>query len=228
MDTTPLNRRPKHEPEDEGWLITFADMCVLMMCFFLIMYALTSTTSQTMANIAKSLRDSGFYDAETPQIDPLEEAKKQITKGIGIKGYDQFMAPQETPGGMEIEIASSAFFEKDSAKFVSTALPMLTVVSDQIAPLAKEDVLIEVEGHTDNTAVASAQFPSNWELSSARAANVARYFIAQKFPANKIRVIGLADTKPKAANYDAAGNPLPGNQNLNRRVVIRILRGADN
>jgi chemotaxis protein MotB len=227
MDTTPLNRRPQ-EPEDEGWLITFADMCVLLMCFFILMYALTSTTPQTMANIAKSLRESGFYDAETPQIDPIKEAKKQIVAGIGIKGYDQFMAPRETPEGAEIELASSAFFEPGSAKFVPAALPMLGTISASLVTMAKQDITVEIEGHTDNTASANPQYPSNWELSSARAANVARYFIAQKFPAAKIRIVGLAESHPKVANQDAEGNPLPGNQNLNNRVVVRILRGADN
>lgn len=228
MDTTPLRRTPKEEPEDEGWLITFADMAVLLMCFFLLMYALTMMTPQTVANIAKSLRDTGFYDASRPQHDPISDVKKQIVEGIGKRGYDAYMPTYEVPEGMAIEFAASDLFEGNGAKFKSTALPMLSIVAGNINAIAKEDIIVEVEGYTDDSLPDDAQYPTNWELSAARAANVVRYFTSEQFPASKLRVVALGDAYPKAANRDAAGNPIPANQNLNRRVVVRILRGADN
>ncbi|MGF1957720.1 OmpA/MotB family protein, partial [Enterococcus casseliflavus] len=65
-------------------------------------------------------------------------------------------------------------------------------------------------------------------LSTARAANVVRYLITQGFPPNKLQVAGFGDTRPKAVNRDTNGNPIPANQELNRRVVVRLIKGDDN
>jgi chemotaxis protein MotB len=104
---------------------------------------------------------------------------------------------------------------------------MLELVTKQILPLSKSEIVIEVEGHTDDSPVSSEQYPSNWELSSARASNVVRYLVAKGFPAHRLRAVGLAATQPKAMNRDAAGTPIPANQDLNRRVVIRMIKGED-
>ncbi len=224
--------RPLHhkriEAEDEGWLITFADMCVLLMSFFILMFALSSPDSKKlMENVTASLREQGFYNDAVPRVDATDSVKKELTLAVAKNGYDQFIVATQNEHGMDVELASSAFFEVGSAKFSSTALPMLRMVAQEILALSGQDVVIEIVGHTDNSPIASAQFPSNWELSSARAANVVRYLIAQRFPAAKLRAVGVGDTQPKAPNQDSAGNPLPANQNLNRRVVIKIIRGDD-
>jgi chemotaxis protein MotB len=81
---------------------------------------------------------------------------------------------------------------------------------------------ITVEGHTDDEPISSAQFPSNWELSAARAAAVVRFFAEHGIPANRLRAAGYAQTHPLAPNRDDAGNPIPENQAKNRRVVIEL------
>lgn len=227
-DDQPLFRNKPPEQEDEGWLITFADMSVLLMSFFILMFALSKSDPQEMSYIAKSLRDTGFYTGDTLHVDPLDGLKENLAMELQKNGYGTFVATSETPRGMEIELASSALFDPGSAKFTSTALPILKLIATDLAPLAKQDVTIEIEGHTDDMPVATEQFPSNWELSAARASNMVRYLIAQGFPGTKMRAIGMADTRPKAPNRDEADNPLPANQDLNRRVTIRVIRGLDN
>ena len=223
-----LRRRPP-EPEDEGWLITFADMAVLLMSFFILMFALSSPESkQLMNSLTASLRERGFYNDNVPAINPSENLKKELALAVAQNGYDQYIAASENAHGVDVELASSAFFEQGSAKFSKDALPMLQLVAKQIVPLGNQDLTVEVVGHTDDSPVSSPQFPSNWELSAARAANVVRFLIANKFPSNKLRTVGAADTEPKAPNRDEAGNPLPANQNMNRRVVMKIIRGEDN
>ena len=71
-----------------------------------------------------------------------------------------------------------------------------------------------IEGHTDNSPISTARFPSNWELSSARANSVARYLIEQGVNAQRLRTIGYADTKPKVDNNSEEGRA------VNRRVSI--------
>lgn len=222
-------QRKLPEAEDEGWLITFADMSVLLMSFFIFMFALSTPESRAILdNVSASLRKQGFYTDNIPHVDPSESLKKELTLAIAERGYDQYIAASENLGGVDVELASSAFFEAGSAKFSPQALPMMEMIATRLNPLSNQDITVEIEGHTDDAPISSPQFPSNWELSSARASNVVRYLIAQKFPASKLRAVGMADTKPKSANRDAAGNPLPANQNMNRRVVIKIIRGEDN
>lgn len=224
--TTSLHRK-REEPEDEGWLITFADMCVLLMCFFVLLFSISKPDEKQFEKIADALRLEGFFNDAIPTEDPYEKLKKQLTVSLGASGFDKFMAATETPTSIDVELASTAFFVAGSAKFSPEALPMLEMLAGQILPLAKAEIVISVEGHTDDSPVNSAQYPSNWELSSARASNVVRYLIDKKFPPQKLRAVGLAATKPKAPNRDAAGTPIPANQDLNRRVVVRMIKGED-
>jgi len=87
-----------------------------------------------------------------------------------------------------------------------------------------KDYQITVEGHTDDTPISTARFPSNWELSTARASAVVHFFLDQGIPALKLRAAGYADTFPKAPNRDVNGIAIPQNQSQNRRVVIKLER----
>ena len=77
---------------------------------------------------------------------------------------------------------------------------------------------ITVEGHTDNVPIATAQFPSNWELSTARATTVVRFLIAHGVSAGRLGAVGYADLHPIATNATVAGRA------LNRRVEIVLMR----
>ena len=224
-----MNTHRKFEqPEDEGWLITFADMAVLLMCFFVLLFSLSTPDMKQIKGLANALSDAGFRNENMPTEDAFEKVKKSLSMSLGASGYDKFIAPSSTAHGIDVELAGAAFFEPGSAKFTAEALPMLQVIYAQIAPLAKADISIEIDGHTDDSPVSSAQFPSNWELSSARAASVVRYFISKGFPASKLRAVGLAATEPKAPDRDSEGSPIPANQDLNRRVVIRLIKDDTN
>ncbi len=222
-----LSRRKHEEPEDEGWLITFADMAVLLMCFFVLLFAMSSPDTGKFKEVAQALHAKGFYSDVVPVEDPYEKIKKQLSTAITASGFEAFVAASETPRGIEIELSATAFFQPGSAKFSPQALPMLEMVSKQIAPVAQSEVIIEVEGHTDDAPVNTELFPSNWELSTARASNVVRFLAAKGFPAEKLKAVGRGATLPKAPNRDASGTPIPANQDLNRRVVVRLLKGED-
>ena len=79
-----------------------------------------------------------------------------------------------------------------------------------------------MQGHTDDTPVNTPAFPSNWELSAARATMVVRLFIQHGMEPTRLAAEGLADTRPKVSNRDVTGKPLPVNQEINRRVSVHI------
>ena len=98
----------------------------------------------------------------------------------------------------------------------------LTDLSGIIQGLGEEDYIVEVEGHTDNVPINTAKFPSNWELSSLRAVNVAKLFESMGVKKNQLSAIAYADTRPKQPNLDSNGTAIPENQATNRRVVVHV------
>jgi chemotaxis protein MotB len=230
MMESPSNPRPNRRRDDEdtdAWLMTFADMSTLIMTFFVLMFALSSPDGNKFKKVAEALRKEGFYADVGVTADPYETLKKDLSLALGASGYDQFIAISEQKDVVEVELASSSFFTPGSAKFSPAGIPMLELVTSKVLPLAKEDIVVEIEGHTDDTPIATAQYPSNWELSAARAANVVRYLISKGFPPYKLRAVGMGSSHPKAPNRDATGNPIPANQELNRRVVMKLKHSAD-
>lgn len=224
-----MKKRPhrKDNDDEDAWLITYADMVTLLLCFFIIMFSMSSPDTTQFKKVAEALRKEGFYTSLTPKEDAYESIKQQFEMSLGASGYDQFMAVSQDAQAVNVELSSSAFFRPGQAKFTRDALPMLKMMAEQIIPLKDEDITIEVEGYTDDSEINTQQFPSNWELSAARAANVVRYLIAQGFPKEKLRAVGMGDTHPKAPNRDATGTPIPSNQDLNRRIVVRMKKGKD-
>ena len=121
-----------------------------------------------------------------------------------------------------IEINSAAFFDSGSATLSNAGKSILRDVAVTLKSGAYDGYQITVEGHTDDIPINTVAFPSNWELSTARASAVVHFFLDQGIAAQKLRAAGYADTFPKAPNRDAAGNAIPENQAQNRRVVIKL------
>jgi chemotaxis protein MotB len=96
-------------------------------------------------------------------------------------------------------------------------------VSDVLAEEA-QGFRIVVEGHTDNIPIYSRDFPSNWELSAARASTVVRLLESKGLPRTNLRPVGLAETEPISPNTDEQGASIPENQAKNRRIVVKILK----
>ena len=223
-----LGRSPRKEAEaEDAWLMTYADMVTLLLCFFIILFALSSPDDKKFTTMSRDLKESGFLSNVIPPEDPYADLKEHLEMSLGASGYDQFIAVSQTPKFVSVELSSNSFFEPGVAKIKPEALPMLETIAKQLIPLKAKSIILEIEGHTDDSPIGSDKFPSNWELSSARASAVVRYLIEQGFPKEKLRATGYAETKPKAPNHDNAGNSIAVNQALNRRVIIKMLKADD-
>ena len=152
--------------------------------------------------------------------DPKEVAKKQM-KSLA----DDIMSALEplvkagkvrlleTQNGVTVEINDSVLFAVGQANLQTESADALRAVA-QI--LARTRFPVTIEGHTDNTPIATAQFPSNWELSAVRATTVLRLFNAMGVNASQLTAIGYGDTRPVETNATAEGRA------RNRRVSILI------
>ncbi|MGH8148566.1 MAG: flagellar motor protein MotD [Steroidobacteraceae bacterium] len=115
---------------------------------------------------------------------------------------------------VEVEIRTDILFPSGSATLAPTAVPVIERLGQILKPFPNP---VRVEGHTDDRPIDTVAFPSNWELSAARAASVVRRFIHAGVDPTRLSVIGHAQYEPAAPNTTAAG------RNANRRVVIEIL-----
>lgn len=119
--------------------------------------------------------------------------------------------------GIAIEISDSVLFDPARADLQPASITMLRAVAEMVK---KNDNLIQIEGHTDNQPIRSTQFPSNWELSSARAASVVRVFADAGVAPQRMVAVGYAEFRPVEKNDN------PESRARNRRVTLNIL--ADN
>ena len=120
----------------------------------------------------------------------------------------------ESNRGISIEINASLLFDPAQAVLNQESMQVLTAVA---RVLATDNHQVQIEGHTDNLPIASPVFPSNWELSSARASSVTRLFVDNGVAPQRIVVIGYADNRPVDTNDTPEGRA------RNRRVTVMIL-----
>jgi chemotaxis protein MotB len=121
-----------------------------------------------------------------------------------------------TREGMIMRMSEYALFNLGSADLTAEAVPLLQKVG---AIISKTDYLIRIEGHTDNLPIHTERYPSNWELSTARAVNVLRYFIKNhKIDPRRLAAEGFSEFHPLVEN------DTPQNRVKNRRVEIIFIR----
>jgi chemotaxis protein MotB len=116
----------------------------------------------------------------------------------------------------------SSFYNQGSAQLLPEGKEIILGIVDKLAAWHRQDYKIDVEGHTDSSPIKSLQYPSNWELSAARAAGVVKFFLESGISSQKLKASGFADALPILPEVDEAGKLLAKNQDYNRRIVIRL------
>ncbi|WP_296949200.1 flagellar motor protein MotD [uncultured Massilia sp.] len=238
-------RKPYQQDEDnhERWLISYADFITLLFAFFVVMYAVSVVNIGKYTVLSEALGDAfggrGAASTTNTQVElealPLSniiarkraEAAKRDRERLDLlaRKLDSVMAPlvrsgkvrvTQTARGVTIEINASVLFDEGQAALGANARETLQAVAE----VMKDDPhAIEVEGHTDDRPISNPSFPSNWELSAARASTVVRLFAESGVPERRLAAVGRAANVPLAPNTDEAGRA------RNRRVAITILTG---
>lgn len=203
-------RRVKLIDETEPWMISYADMVTLLLAFFVTLISATQISKVKLELLSK-------YFATTPSstmpITELAERIDSLVKGSPAKDSIKVFL---TDKGVEINVVEKLLFDKGKVELKPECLPILNTIEALLAhPSVKERKVI-VEGHTDSLPIKTAVFASNWELASARACQVVRFFISKGLDKNRFQAMGFADTKPLAPDDPVNGQP------LNRRVLLIV------
>lgn len=238
-----MQKRPHHAEEhenEERWLLTYADLITLLMAFFIIMYALSQVDAEKFRKMSVSLSDA-FH---TPRVTPLElpgygmgggvhhttensgnEKPKetqlqklggQLQEMIKLEGLGNSVAVISGPGGhkLTLRLADSLLFDPGSAVLTLPAKDLIGRISAIVVKAGKQ---VRIEGHTDNVPIHNAQYESNWQLSTARAASVILTLIeGHGIPPEMLSASGYGEYRPLAPN------DTPENRARNRRVEFVI------
>ena len=233
------NRRNRHLDENgvDDWLMTYADMITLLLCFFAVFLAITVPDERKFEEAKKKVTEKfaggddnylrGQYALpDTKEDSPLksQEPFKALPSIVDRYHNDKDVEVEVEKGDRisTIEMNSAPFFGRGSAVLSPEGLKILSDIQPSLMDEQYKDHTISVEGYTDDIPIKTAQFPSNWELSTARASSVVRALIELGFPAERLRAVGFGEVSPKVPNRDETGNAIEDNQAQNRRVVIRL------
>ncbi len=181
-----------------AWMVNYADLMTEMVCFYLILYALSASLSK-----------------------PIQEAKKEVEEVV--KNEDVAADVKVTKDGLVISLQEQGyhvFFQRGSADMTDEMKGILDGLAPTFQKLAERRHDMIVEGHTDAIPIHNAKFNSNWELSTARATTVVQYLLQKHgYPAKHIAAIGYGENKnlPRGPDED-----LETWYSKNRRVVFVV------
>lgn len=230
--------RKRREEESSGgspeWMTTYSDLVTLLLCFFVLLFSFSSVDAEKFKAIMASFQGgagvlSGGTSMDFP-INPIEEdldiemdlriLMEYLQEYAETLNLEDEIVIQVEERGLVVRFADNLFFDSGSADIKEESVVILKTVAEL---LNREEFLnkqIKIEGHTDSDPIIrSAKFPTNWELSSARATNVLRYLVeSESMDGARVSSSGYSYYRPIAPNDTAE------NKSQNRRVDIVILK----
>lgn len=223
-------------PNDEGddvpsapfWMTTYSDMVTLLLTFFVLIVSMSEVEVSKFREALSHFNGQKSvlrFPAVAPPSKPMEDIEdfyeareqslEQLTGFLRENNLEDKVRVNLTPDGVHVSITDSVMFRSGRANLLPAAETILVKVAEVLTPLARG---ITVEGHTDDRPIRTTQFPSNWELSGARASSVVRFFLNENtaLMPNKYQTIGYAEFRPEVSNGTPEGRA------RNRRVEIHF------
>jgi len=232
----------KHGGGEEGlpiWMQTFADMMTLLFAFFVLLYSMSTPDPVKYAAFANSqaTQTGGSTDMEMP-YEPLKdqsEIKQELEQLIEEMDMQDKAKVTQDPRGVALELDGDVCFGSGSVTLRDELKQTLDKASAELMLNPKDLRSLLIEGHTDNqdpTGKIAERYPTNWELSSARAANVVNYLIFKEVMPGRLTASGYAHRWPAGAtwgevrsgkvddNFISEKNATTDQRTNNRRIKI--------
>lgn len=229
-----------------AWIMTFADLVTLLMVFFILLFAMGSIEEEKWRQIKSSLKDALGQETipEAGIREGLDVIKEQVLDETTVHAVDEvgamvakeveeiaseveeFVFKNKLAGkvdvssderGAIITLSDTVMFPPGKSRMTYTGDEIIKQVFDILKQFSYQ---VKIEGHTDNIDISTKQYPSNWELSAARAAEVARKLVTAGFDPTQLSIEAFAQYRPKVSNDTRQGRA------SNRRIEIVYQRGS--
>lgn len=228
--------------EEDGWLLTYLDVITLMLVMMVVMLSvagppgdahesgtpasLTPPPDPLATAVAATVQPPPLIppiplpvtqaaspaDASGTPPQPAPVPHKDTWEGLKLDQIGQDIAVTPGQDSVRFRISNELLFSSGDARLVAGGDAVLAKLLPTL--LADPTMRLVVEGHTDNIPIQTERYPSNWELSTGRAASVARYLIEHGVAPQRVQASGYADTRP------LGGKDNPVDRNVNRRVEL--------
>ena len=208
-DKTGYDAADEGEEQSGRWLISYADLITTLMVLFLALYVLQLAKTRELE--IKALERHAVTEATSATPDA---SKKRLLSLLEPLQDNRRITITNAAHGVEIAINAKVLFNSGDARLLPESFGVLNQIAGVLRDKSKNNIL--VEGHTDNAPISTAKYESNWELSSARAGAVVRFFADKGIEAHRMAAIGRADNFPLIIGDDAAARA------ANRRVTILV------
>jgi len=221
--------RKRSSGSDQSWIMTFADMMALLLCFFVLLLSFSEMDRHKFKVISGSLEEAFGVQRKDPIFDipkgvdlirqefddpnfMIDDLREKIRSAIKRSEMEGNIKVIEDEVSVTISFPERALFDSGSAQLKDEALPILDGFGEVIQSAPHQIMIV---GHTDSIPINTPTFPSNWELSAARASSVVRHFLSKKSLApDRLIAVGRADTVPLCPNDSKE------NRARNRRVEM--------
>ena len=232
------NRNNNSGGDDGGgspaWMSTFGDMMTLLLVFFVLLYSFSSMDVEKFEGFISALQNQlgvlkgGKTITENPNIDAgtlgedyaqapqnIQQVMQELDNYIQNNNLSDRVDVENKRKGLVISLTGEILYDIGTADIKDQGQEVLAMISD-ILKGTPNDIMIE--GHTDDLPIRTDEFPSNWELSTARAVNVIKFLIEERnFDPARLSAAGYSEYRPVADNDDAEGRA------ENRRVEVVVL-----
>lgn len=221
---------------NERWLLTYADLITLLLVFFVVMYSISSADENKFKKLSASMQKAfnvlvlqgtdttavggeAGPDQGNALLDSFISTRSDILKVADELGVGSHVNVALQREGIAISLSGNLLFDSGRADLKPGSVKILDKIAERLKAMPNE---VRVEGFTDNIPVGSDQYPTNWELSTARATMVVRYLSeVAGVPPARLSAQGFAEYRPVTDNNTKV------NRAQNRRVDILILYPPD-
>ncbi len=228
MSRRDLRRNNENEGGAPKWMVTYSDMMSLLLTFFILLFSMSTISSDKFDNLMSSFQnilsgsksDSILYDGDNlidlhEELIQTEEMYDKVSDYLEDQDLGSDVSVSMDSKGIFVEMKDAILFESGRAELKPEGIEVLKKLEGLISDFDNELV---IEGHTDNVPMTSGRFPSNWELSTARAVTVVRYLSESlDIDPGRLSAVGYGEYRPIKPNDTAE------NRAANRRVNILII-----
>jgi len=226
--------RKKKKGDDinpNAWLDTYADTITLLLTFFILLYSMSSVDAKKLNELSNALQKSLRGDVKVEELSDIKEIAtnnektseqiqedlvKKVNETIEANSFTDVIKVRDEDRGVVLQLDETILFDPGKADLMKKSQNVLNMVTKIVKDLPN-DVLIE--GNTDDIPMFNKEFQSNWELSTARAVSVVKYFVSvKKLDPTRFSVKGYGEYKPLVENNSTK------NRTINRRVDILIVK----